>query len=55
MLLTVHDSVVFEIAEGYEQKWIPIIREVMENISVFNKSFGDVPFPVDIKEFGMAA
>lgn len=55
MLLTIHDSVVFEIATGYEQKWLPIIREVMENVRVFNDNFGTVPFPVDMHRFGMAA
>ncbi|MFI6737426.1 DNA polymerase [Nonomuraea sp. NPDC050451] len=52
MLLQVHDSVVFEIAIGTEDKWLPLIRETMERVSAFHPQFGTVPFPVDIKEFG---
>jgi len=54
MLLQVHDSVVFEIAKGREDYWLPKIREVMENVSAFHPQFGTVPFPVEIKEFGLA-
>lgn len=50
MLIQVHDSIWFEIAIGTEGKWIPIIREVMENVSAHNKHFGKIPFPVDMKE-----
>jgi DNA polymerase-1 len=53
MLLQVHDSVVFEIAIGREDYWLPIIRRVMENVSAFHPQFGKIPFPVDIKEYGM--
>lgn len=52
MLLQVHDSVVFEILDGTQDKWLPIIREVMENVRAFHPQFGSIPFPVDIKEFG---
>jgi DNA polymerase I-like protein with 3'-5' exonuclease and polymerase domains len=52
MLLQVHDSVVFEIAVGREEYWLPIIRRVMENVSAFHPQFGKIPFPVDIKEYG---
>lgn len=52
MLLQVHDSVVFEVAIGTEDKWLPIIREVMEHVSVFHQQFGTIPFPVEIKEYG---
>lgn len=55
MLLQVHDSVVFEIAKGREDYWLPIIRETMERVSAFHPQFGTIPFPVDIKEFGLAA
>lgn len=55
MLLQVHDSVVFEIAIGTEDKWLPIIREVMENVSAYHVQFGTVPFPVEIKEYGLAS
>jgi DNA polymerase-1 len=52
MLLQVHDSIVFEIAIGREDYWLPIIRRVMENVSAFHSQFGKIPFPVDIKEYG---
>lgn len=48
MLLQVHDSVVFEIKEGLEDKYLPLIREAMEND---NPEFG-VRFPVDIHQWG---
>lgn len=50
MLIQVHDSIWFQIATGTEDKWIPIIREIMENVSAHNKHFGKIPFPVDMKE-----
>lgn len=50
MLIQVHDSVWFEIAIGLEEKWLAIIREVMENVSIYHPKFGTIPFPVDIKE-----
>lgn len=50
MLIQVHDSVWFEIVSGTEGKWIPIIREVMENVSACHKQFGAIPFPIDMKE-----
>lgn len=52
MLLQIHDSVVFEIANGTEDKWIPKIREVMETPHRYNEAFGQIPFPVDIYVFG---
>jgi DNA polymerase I-like protein with 3'-5' exonuclease and polymerase domains len=55
MLLQVHDSIVFEIAIGREDYWLPIIRRVMENVSAFHPQFGKIPFPVDIREYGLAA
>ncbi len=48
MLLQVHDSVVFEIREGREQKFIPQIKSVMETVE---PSFG-VAFRVQVKEWG---
>lgn len=50
MLIQVHDSVWFEIMEGTQDKWLPIIREVMENVRIHHQQFGSIPFPVDIKE-----
>lgn len=55
MLLQVHDSVVFEIAKGREDYWLSKIREVMENVGAFHPQFGKIPFPVDIKEYGLAS
>lgn len=51
-LLQVHDSVVFEIKEGTEDKWLPIIREIMEDVKSLHEVFKGCPFPVDIKQWG---
>jgi DNA polymerase-1 len=51
MLLQVHDSVVFEIAQGTEDRWLPIIREVMQDVGTLHAQFGRIPFPVEIKEW----
>lgn len=48
MLLQVHDSIVFEIKEGLEDKYLPLIKETMENVE---PDFG-VKFAVDIHEWG---
>lgn len=48
MLLTVHDSVIFEIKEGLEENYLPRIKDVMENVE---PDFG-VKFAVDIHKFG---
>ena len=48
LLLQVHDSIVFEVKEGLEEKYHPIIREAMTNIE---PDFG-VKFAVDIHEWG---
>lgn len=48
MLLQVHDSIVFEIKNGCEDKYLPIIKEVMEKD---NPPFG-VHFPIDIHKWG---
>lgn len=50
MLLQVHDSIVFEIKEGTEDKYLPLIKETMENVE---PDFG-VKFAVDIHEWGAA-
>ncbi len=47
---TVHDSILFEIREDVVDKWVPIIRETMENLPLKTK-FGvalTVPIKVDI-------
>lgn len=54
MLLQVHDSVLFEIAKGREDYWLYKIREVMENVGIHHSQFGQIPFPVEIKEYGSA-
>lgn len=48
MLLTVHDSVVFEIKEGMEEKYLPEIERIMTTTP---PDFG-VKFKVDIHRFG---
>lgn len=48
MLLQVHDSIVFEIKEGLEDKYRPIIMACMENVE---PDFG-VKFAVDFHEWG---
>jgi DNA polymerase I - 3''-5'' exonuclease and polymerase domains len=48
MLLQVHDSVVFEIQEGLEDKYLPEIKKVMEDV---RPSFRGVKFAVDIHEW----
>lgn len=48
MVLQVHDSVVFEIAEGKESVYLPRIKKAMEAVD-FN--FG-VKFKVDVKKWG---
>lgn len=48
MLLQVHDSIVLEIKEGTEDKWLPIIKGVMSDV---RPEFG-VTFDVDVKEWG---
>lgn len=51
MLLMVHDSIVFEIKEGLEDKYLPLIKEVMEAVE---PDFG-VRFVVDIHEWGVVS
>jgi DNA polymerase I-like protein with 3'-5' exonuclease and polymerase domains len=48
MLLQVHDSVVFEIREGMEDHYLPLIKQVMENVE---PDFG-VKFAVDVHAWG---
>lgn len=52
MLLQVHDSVVFEIREGYEGYWLPILKLTMANVEMLHPKFGLVPFPVEGKPWG---
>ena len=48
MLLQVHDSVVFEIKNGLEDKYVPLIKEIMEDVQ---PDFG-VKFFVSAKRWG---
>ena len=48
MLLQVHDSIVFEIKNGLEDKYLPMIKACMENVE---PDFG-VKFAVDIHKWG---
>lgn len=54
MLLQVHDSLCFEIKNGYEDYWIPIIKEIMETPPPLfvEKTLVEVPFEVDVKKWG---
>lgn len=48
---TVHDSILFEIRDDCIDKWVPIIKQTMENLPL-KKKFGvqlSVPIKVDIK------
>lgn len=49
MLLTVHDSVWFEIKNGTEDKWLPEIERVMSDVGSLG-DFGGVKFAVDAKK-----
>jgi DNA polymerase-1 len=51
MLLQVHDSILTEIKIGTEEKYLPLIKAVMEAVE---PDFG-VKFAVECKEWGMAA
>lgn len=44
---TVHDSILFEIKDGFVDKWVPIIKETMENLPLKEKF--DVTLTVPIK------
>lgn len=48
MLLQIHDSVVFEIEDGKEDLYIPLIHDVMENVT---PDFG-VKFKVNVHKWG---
>lgn len=51
IVASVHDALLFEIREDVKDKWIPIIRDTMENLPL-KKWFDvelDVPLKVDIK------
>jgi len=52
LLLQIHDAFVFEIANGTEDKWIPIIQQTMETPGRYNGAFSQIPFPVDVHKFG---
>lgn len=52
MLLTVHDSVVFEIKQGKEEYWHKIIRDTMQAVGNLHPGFNRCPFPVDVCEWG---
>lgn len=49
MLLQVHDSVVLEIKEDTEDKWLPVVKEIMEDVP---EVFKHVSFSVDAKIWG---
>lgn len=52
MLLTVHDSIVFEIKNGREDYYIPKIKSIMEDVDGFDGEPFRVRFAADVKRFG---
>ena len=51
MVATLHDAIMLQIRDDKLDKWIPIIREIMENLPT-KKTFGfepSVPIVVDIE------
>jgi DNA polymerase-1 len=52
ILLTIHDSVVWEIADEERERLVPLIKETMEDVNgATGQKFG-VKFAVDYKEWG---
>jgi DNA polymerase I-like protein with 3'-5' exonuclease and polymerase domains len=52
ILGTVHDSILFEVKHGYEDYWLPIIKETMEDMEYVRRTFGfevTVPIIADIE------
>lgn len=54
MLLQVHDNLCFEIKNGTEDRWLPIITKIMETpLDKFKAAtMVEVPFKVDVKKWG---
>lgn len=50
MLLTVHDSVWFEIKEGTEKRWLSEISYIMEDVGTLAADFGGIKFAVEAKQ-----
>jgi DNA polymerase I-like protein with 3'-5' exonuclease and polymerase domains len=49
---TVHDSILFEVRNGYEDELVPYIHETMVDTSAARKKFGvelTVPIEVEVK------
>lgn len=51
MLLQIHDEIIFEIRKGLENKYKPIIMDVMTQVD-YHPSFQKVKFAADCKEWG---
>lgn len=52
LISTVHDSILFEVREGLEDKYIPLIKEVMEDTERLEQDFEcllTVPIVADVK------
>jgi uracil-DNA glycosylase family 4 len=52
VVLTVHDSIGFELRDDYVEEGVPLIRETMEDLSILRKKFGcdiTVPITVEVK------
>lgn len=52
MVLTVHDSVLWEVRDGYAQEFTPKVRTIMEDVVSESEFFSPIPFPVESKIWG---
>jgi DNA polymerase-1 len=52
ILLQTHDSYTAEIKNGTEDKWIPLIKETMEDIKSIYEPLAKCPYPVEVKIWG---
>jgi uracil-DNA glycosylase family 4 len=52
IIFTIHDSIGFEVKNKYVEKWVPVIKQVMEDASRVERQFDmeiNVPIAVDIE------
>lgn len=52
IIATIHDSILFEVRDGYVKKWCPVIRQVMEDTERVERQFKcdiNVPITVDVE------
>ena len=48
IVATIHDQILFEIREDRVDYWVPIIREVMENLPLKKKFGADITIPITV-------